>query len=158
MNHCIAGIDPGISGGLAFYFPDVPSRVAAEDMPIVAGEVNAAALAKRVASMRPDIVIVERVGAMPGQGVASTFKFGAAFGAICGVLGALEIPVYRVAPTVWKRHFNLSADKEMARALAIRLFAATAEHFARKRDHNRAEAALLARYGAEVLRISESAS
>jgi crossover junction endodeoxyribonuclease RuvC len=37
------------------------------------------------------------------------------------------------------------------RALALRLFPSTAEHFARKKDHGRAEAALIARYGSEVL-------
>lgn len=45
---------------------------------------------------------------------------------------------------------RLDADKERARALAIRLWPAS-RHFERKRDHGRAEAALLARFGAETL-------
>jgi crossover junction endodeoxyribonuclease RuvC len=56
-----------------------------------------------------------------------------------------------VSPAVWKKHFKLPADKEASRALALPLFPATAEHFARKKDHGRAEAALIARYGSEVL-------
>jgi hypothetical protein len=41
---CILGIDPGISGAIAFFFPVAPDRVAAEDMPVVAGEVDCATL------------------------------------------------------------------------------------------------------------------
>jgi crossover junction endodeoxyribonuclease RuvC len=151
VDRCILGIDPGTSGAIAFYFPGAPSRVCAEDVPVAAGEINAAGLADRIRKMRPDVAVIERVAAMPGQGVSSTFKFGASFGVVCGVLATLEIPCHRVSPAVWKKHFRLSADKEASRALALRLFPATAEHFSKKRDHNRAEAALLARYGCEVL-------
>ena len=151
VDRCILGIDPGISGALAFFFPGVPSRVCAEDVPVAAGEINAAGLAERIRKMAPDVAIIERVAAMPGQGVSSTFKFGVAYGVVCGVLATLEIPCHRVSPSVWKKHFRLTADKEAARALALRLFPATAEHFARKKDHGRAEAALIARYGSEVL-------
>jgi crossover junction endodeoxyribonuclease RuvC len=66
------------------------------------------------------------------------------------VVLALGVPLYLVAPTKWKPHFSLGSDKEKARALALRLWP-TSVHFGRKKDHNRAEAALLARYGAEVL-------
>jgi crossover junction endodeoxyribonuclease RuvC len=151
VDRCILGVDPGISGAIAFYFPGVPSRVSAEDVPVAAGEINAAGLAERIRKMRPDVAVIERVAAMPGQGVSSTFKFGASFGVVCGVLAALEVPCHRVSPAVWKKNFKLPADKEAARALALRLFPATAEHFARKKDHGRAEAALIARYGSEVL-------
>jgi crossover junction endodeoxyribonuclease RuvC len=99
--------------------------------------------------MRPDLVIIERVGAMPKQGVSSTFRFGKSYGVAIGVVAALKIPVHFVAAGVWKRHFNLPADKEAARARALQLWPGRAELFSRRRDHNRAEAALLARYGAE---------
>jgi len=145
---CVAGIDPGLSGGLAFYFPAAPARVAAEDLPVADGNIDAANLAARIAQMRPDFAIVERVGAMPKQGVASTFRFGAAYGAVLGCLAACSVPVQLVAPSVWKRHFRLGADKEESRALAIRLFPACATQFSRKRDHSRAEASLLALFGA----------
>jgi crossover junction endodeoxyribonuclease RuvC len=151
VDRCILGIDPGLSGALSFFFPGIPERVAVEDMPVAAGEVNAAGLADRIRRMRPDVAIIEGVGARPGQGVVSMFKFGASFGVICGVLAALEIPCHRISPTSWKKHFKLSTDKEQSRALALRLFPATAEHFSRKKDHGRAEAALIARYGSEVL-------
>jgi crossover junction endodeoxyribonuclease RuvC len=148
--HCILGIDPGLSGAIAFFFPVAPDRVAAENMPAVAGEVDCATLAARILQMTPAFAVVERVASMPKQGVSSTFKFGASYGSIRGVLVALQIRTHLVAPTVWKKHFRLDSDKEKARALALLLFAASPEHFSRKRDHNRAEASLLAVYGASL--------
>jgi crossover junction endodeoxyribonuclease RuvC len=145
---CILGIDPGLSGAVAFYFPEAPDRVIAEDMPVAAGMVDCATLAARIRQMAPGLAIVERVASMPKQGVSSTFKFGTAYGAVVGILAALEIRTSLVTPQVWKKHFRLDDDKDKGRALALRTFAKTPEHFARKRDHGRAEAALLALYGA----------
>jgi hypothetical protein len=155
---CILGIDPGISGALAFYFPDHPERVAVEDMPIVGGDVDGVTLAKRIASMSPYVAFLERVNAMPGQGVSSTFKFGKSYGVAIGVISAAAIPLHLVSPARWKGHLHLSADKEMARALALRLFPACSDHFKRKKDHGRAEASLIARYGAETLHLIGGAS
>ena len=158
MTRCILGIDPGASGALAFYFADHPERVAVDDQPLVAGEIDAVTLAKRIAIMGPDVAFIERVNAMPGQGVSSTFKFGKAYGTVLGVIGAAAIPLHLVAPSKWKGYLHLSSDKEEARGLALRLFPACSDSFARKRDHNRAEAALIARYGAETLRLIGGAS
>jgi hypothetical protein len=145
---CIIGIDPGLSGAVAFYFPEAPDRVIAEDIPVAAGMVDCATLAARIRQMAPGLAIVERVASMPKQGVSSTFKFGTAYGAILGILAALEIRTSLVTPQVWKKHFKLNSDKEKGRALALRTFAKTPEHFARKKDHGKGEAALLALYGA----------
>ena len=117
-------------------------------MPVAAGQVDCATLAARIEQLRPDVAFVERVGAMPKQGVASTFKFGASYGSVIGTLAALQIRTVLVVPSVWKKYFALDSDKEKARALALRTFAKNPEHFSRKKDHGRAEAALLAVYGA----------
>jgi crossover junction endodeoxyribonuclease RuvC len=148
--HCICGIDPGISGAVAFYFPASPDHVTAEDLPIAAGAIDCATLAARIVQMAPDVAIVERVGAMPKHGIASTFKFGTSYGCLLGVLGALQIRTVLVTPQIWKRHFRLDSDKEKSRALALRTFAKTPEPFGRKRDDGRAEASLLALYGASI--------
>lgn len=147
---CILGIDPGASGALSFYFPSHPELIAAEDVPLVAGEIDAAQVARRIEQMAPTMAIIEQVGSMPKQGVSSTFKFGVAYGVVRGVVAALGVPTYLVTPSVWKKHYRLDADKEKARALAIRYWP-TSRHFERKKDHGRAEAALLARFGAEAL-------
>jgi hypothetical protein len=147
---CILGVDPGIGGAIAFYFPEAPDRAAAEDMPVVDGNVDCATLGARIRQMSPDLAIVERVASRPGQGVSSVFKFGASYGAVLGVLAALEIRTVLVTPQTWKKHFRLDSDKEKSRALALRTFAKTPEHFNRKKHHSRAEAALLALYGATL--------
>lgn len=154
---CILGIDPGISGAIAFYFPDVPDRVLAEDVPTVYDQIAAATLFDRIKQMNPDVAVIELVSAMPKQGVSSTFKFGRSFGTVIGVVQAAGIPLHFVTPAKWKRHFNLTADKECARELALRMFAKTPEHFARKKDHGRAEAALIARYAAETILSKQAA-
>lgn len=144
---CILGIDPGKSGALAFYWPDEPELVAVEDMPLAGGCVDAVELAKRIAIMQPSAAFVESVGARPGQGVVSMFTFGQSFGTALGVLAALKVPTHLIRPQAWKKYFGLSSDKEQSRALAIRLWPVS-ESFRRRRDEGRAEAALLARYGA----------
>lgn len=149
---CILGVDPGLSGGLAFYFPAAPDRVAVEDMPTAGDEVDAATIYRLVTEYRPDAAFVEQVHAMPKQGVSSTFRFGVAYGSVLGVLGAAQIATYLVPPKRWQKHFQLTGgDKEKSRALALRLFPKTAEKFSRKRDERRGEAALIARYGADTL-------
>jgi crossover junction endodeoxyribonuclease RuvC len=145
---CILGVDPGLTGALAFYFP-AQGVVSVEDMPVVSGDVDAATLAACIAQMRPDIAIVEHVASRPGQGVASVFKFGCGYGIVRGVIAAAGVPLHLVSPAKWKRAYGLDADKEKSRALALRLWPARADLFGRKRDHGRAEAALLARYCAE---------
>lgn len=147
---CIMGIDPGLKGAISFYFPDAPERVSVEDMPVVAGMVDAVTLAQRVAQLRPDVAIVELVGSMPGQGVSSTFKFGEGCGVVRGVLAGLNIPVHYASPQRWKKHFRLSADKEESRRRALELFPVSGAAFARKKDDGRAEAALIALYHAET--------
>jgi hypothetical protein len=149
---CILGVDPGASGAIAWWFPDEPLIVTVQDVPTVNGQVDAVTLARRVEQMRPNLAVVEQVAAMPKQGVSSTFRFGTAYGLVLGTLAALKVPVQLVAPSKWKRHYGLGADKEQARALALRFWPGPeAELFARKRDHGRAEAALIARYGLRFL-------
>jgi hypothetical protein len=148
---CILGCDPGISGAIAFYFPEVPHRVLAEDIPALIGRIDAVTVADRIAQMSPDLAVIEGVGARPGQGVSSTFKFGVAYGSMLGIIATLHVPLHIVSPSVWKKYWKLDSDKERSRALAIRLFPECASQFSRKKDHHRSEAALLARYGAEVI-------
>jgi len=146
------GADPGHSGAIAFYCPLTPDKVSAEDTPLVAGEVNTAELARIIKVYKPDFAIVERVASRPGQGVHSVFKFGMAYGQLLGVIVALGVPHQLVTPPTWKRHYKLiGMDKEASRARALELWPGRAELFKRKKDDGRAEAALLARYGSDVL-------
>jgi len=143
------GLDPGVSGAVAFYFPDQRAGISAYDVPVVGKEINASALHDLIHQYAPDLAVIEIVHSMPKQGVASSFNFGMSYGIAKGVVGSLHIPTINVAPTKWKRHFGLTADKEQARALAISTWPFS-EHFRRKKDNGRAEAALLALYGARI--------
>lgn len=150
MIRCIMGVDPGASGAVAFYFFEFPEKIAVYDVPTVDGEIDCAALADLMKKFQPDYAVIERVGAMPKQGLSSTFKFGTAYGMARGVIAAMKTPYTLVVPGLWKRHFRLPPDKEAARALAIRLWPSS-EGFRRKKDHGRAEAALIAKFGADTL-------
>jgi len=147
---CIMGIDPGKSGALAFYFPTHPERVSVFDAPCVNNHLDAAGMADLVRQFKPDACVIEQVGAMPGQGVTSMFSFGRAFGTAIGVVQALQVPLHFVTPQRWKKHFHLSADKDAARARALQFWPVNAAQFCQKKDHGRAEAALIARFFAEV--------
>ena len=141
------GIDPGVSGALAFFDPTVPDRAEAFDLPVVADVIDGRNLAALIKRHAPGSAIIEDVHSMPKQGVASTFKFGRAFGTAIGIVEGLGLPVTYVSPSKWKRAYGLNSEAEKSRQMALNLFPQTAALFARKRDHNRAEAALLARYG-----------
>src|SRR5262245_9088986 len=66
----ILGIDPGITGGIACLKPD--GTILAEDIPVVAGEVDIDALVRRVRALAPRLAVIEKAQAMPRQGVSST--------------------------------------------------------------------------------------
>lgn len=53
MTSCIMGVDPGVSGAIAFYYPEYPDRVIAEDSPTCAGMVDCATLAARIRRSAP---------------------------------------------------------------------------------------------------------
>ena len=68
-------------------------------------------------------VIIEQVSAMPGQGVTSMFNFGQSFGILKGICSAMQLPMYFVRPTKWKKYFNLiNSEKDASRTKAIEVF------------------------------------
>lgn len=150
----ILAIDPGAHGALAFFDAD-NGVLDIVDMPIVAvkrgtktkNEISAQMLASIVRARRVDRAVLEKVGAMPGQGVSSMFAFGRGVGAIEGVLAALQIPVDYVTPQTWQKAVNMRAGKDGARARAAEIFPAYAQQFARAKDDGRADAALIAWWG-----------
>lgn len=117
------GIDPGLRGGLAALNP-AGAVVGLWPMPVAGGEVHAAGLADLLRSLRcldshQDVgrVCLEKVSAMPKQGVSSTFRFGTGWGMVRGVCAALAIPVVLVPPTVWKKQVLLGLPHDKAGAV-----------------------------------------
>jgi crossover junction endodeoxyribonuclease RuvC len=87
---------------------------------------------------------------MPRQGIASAFRYGRAVGALEAAIALCAIPVEIVEPSVWKRFWKLAGkDKEAARQKALQLFPSAHALLARRKDHGRAEAALIALFRAE---------
>lgn len=148
----ILGVDPGRSGALAAitYHGEL---LWTEDMP---NPLTGYALRHLLNDEPVGQAVVERVHAMPKQGVSSTFAFGMAFGGIVMALEALGYPVELVSPTVWKKHYSLGADKDQARLLAQRRWPTSSALFARKKDDGRAEAALIASWWADKQRWSRA--
>lgn len=150
------GIDPGLNGAISIV--DFDNNVEIIDMPLAELSVGGKTkrrivperLAKGIARLVGNAAVVayiEKVSAMPGQGVSSVFNFGTNFGLVRGVLAALEIECHEVAPVTWKKGMRLSSSKAGSLHLACSMFPRQAELFALKKHEGRAEAALIAAWG-----------
>jgi crossover junction endodeoxyribonuclease RuvC len=144
------GIDPGLSGAMALLRGDTPILVA--DLPIIRDRSLAWVDGNEMQSRLMQAIaggechaFVERVSAMPKQGVSSSFQFGVGFGSILSLLQAMHISIELVTPVVWKKSYGLSKDKNASLHKA-RLLYPTAELHLAKHD-GRAESLLIARYG-----------
>jgi len=154
----ILGIDPGLSGALAFYYP-VSGALDVVDMPthrlVANGKGKTRLDLYRLAQALRDMnffepitwAFIEEVHAMPKQGVTSSFSFGFAAGAVQGIVAALGIPMTRVTPNKWKQALGLTGDKDMSRRRASELMPRHAHNWPLKKHDGRAEAALMAYYG-----------
>lgn len=88
------------------------------------------------------IAVVEDVHSMPKQGVSSTFKFGRAVGAIQAVCELSLKDWVLVTPQRWKKDMGLTQDKTHGLAVAKEMFPNAP--LSKKKDHNLAEALMLA--------------
>ena len=159
----IIGIDPGLSGAIAVMEKNKILNIF--DMPVMAeGKKNKRQLnsAQLVQLLKENIlkneevsVVVEQVNAMPGQGVTSMFNFGQTFGAIKGICAALGLPIFFVRPSKWKKHFELiNSSKDSSRTKAIEMYPSIAYKLAKKKDVNKSDAILIARFYSET-RLNE---
>lgn len=160
----LVAYDPGLSG--AFCFMKAGVIVDIGDMPTLSDgsnrQVDVTALCRRIDKWAPTHAIIENVQPMPsipgadglrrGMGAASSFRFGFATGQIRAVVTCYGMEVRLVHPQSWKRWAGLrGSDKEQSRQRALALMPAAAKWLPLKRDHNKAEALILALYGADTL-------
>lgn len=136
------GIDPGKSGALALLTEDGQCTV-------VPFHERAYTEILKAASGPSSVCCLEKVGAMPGQGVVSMFNFGHNLGYIEGLLQAFDIPYQLVPPQTWKKEFCVTSDKNTSIEVCRKLFPhvcllPTAR--SRKPSDGMAEAMLLAEY------------
>ena len=155
----IIGIDPGLSGAIAIL--ENNTVVGIYDMPVMAeGKKNKRQLnsAQLVNIIKDNIntkeeitVVVEQVNAMPGQGVTSMFNFGQTFGAIKGVCAALNLSIFFVRPSKWKKHFELiNSSKDSSRTKVIEMYPSLSRQLSKKKDVNKSDAILIARFFSET--------
>lgn len=153
----IIGIDPGAKGAIAFFDPAIGSLVV-KDMPTMdvtrngkcKTEIAPSLIAQLIRDHAPCplMAVIERTGAMPGQGVSSMYAFGRGVGMVEGVLAALGVATVAITPQVWRKVAKVRGGKDASRMRACELFPRDAALFARVRDDGRAEAALIAWAGA----------
>ncbi len=111
----ILGIDPGQMGAMFFYCKEAPGASFVEDF---SGWHDAVDLLREKADCIK-IAVIEKVHAMPGQGVTSSFNFGFGTGVYHGICRALKIPLVEVRPQEWQKGLGLPADrKKRKKALA----------------------------------------
>jgi len=148
----VIGIDPGICGAIAVFDWYTKKLVEIIDMPTLEVEsgktkkrhISAVSLANYLVGFTDTHIVIEKVGAMPGQGVTSMFNFGRSAGIIEGVVAALEMPNTYVAPATWTKAVGRAAGKDASRMRAMELFPSKADLFKRAKDDGRADAALIA--------------
>lgn len=138
----ILGVDPGLGGALALLERD-GSLQQLLDMPTLDGEVSAVGLLE-IPTGDIEGAVIEWVHLMPKIGTMAARSMGMSLATVHTWLTVRGVPTTRVAPSVWKRAMGLSSDKDQSRALACRLWPKDEPSFKRKKDADRAEAALIA--------------
>jgi crossover junction endodeoxyribonuclease RuvC len=150
----VIGIDPGLGGAIAVV---AGKMVKVVDVPVVekpygkGNMISPHLLSAIIDDLCKEFIIsssiIEAVAAMAGQGVTSVFSFGRSTGCLEGVLGAKGLSIDYVAPQRWKKHFGLlKKEKDMARGMVISMYPKQADLFKHKKDVDRAEAVLIAKY------------
>ncbi len=148
-NEFYIGIDPGQKGAIAV----LTNEGNIELLGRFSGQ-NPAMMIKSVISSYKDrikSVAVEKVHAMPGQGVSSMFAFGVGYGRILGALDVLDVSYSLVSPQSWQKVVKYKEDlgpKERAAAEADILWGKSEFIFERCKtpDSGCIDAALIAYY------------
>ena len=162
----IIAIDPGINGAICFFENGEVKDVL--EMPTMAEgkknkrQVNGHQMYNELSyrikkyNIQNINVVVEQVSAMPGQGVTSMFNFGQSFGVIKGICAAMQLPIFFVRPTKWKKHFELiNTQKDASRTKAIEMFPKISSILSKKKDSNKADAILIASFYENIIKYNK---
>jgi hypothetical protein len=161
----VLGIDIGLSGAIAAVGKDMPARI--EDLPTVADGKKGRRLCGRglilllrelVPADGAAVAFIEDVRPRPegnrgkhGNTMHSQGSMMRSRGTVEAALDIARIRVEVVQPQTWKRYLALlKSQKNASLVMARRLYPGSVDRLARVKDHNRAEAVLIAHYGARV--------
>jgi crossover junction endodeoxyribonuclease RuvC len=143
----VLGIDPGIRGGHAIVGDGNGggTLIDAVDIPTVGDgardRVSVLMVRDWITRHKPNLALIERAQAMPRRALEAAV-------ALCG------IPLEITEPTSWKHFWKLPPkNKEFSRPRALELFPSAHALLARKKDHGRAEAALIGLDGLRASRV-----
>lgn len=154
----IIGIDPGLSGALCVLHDDC-TLFHLTDLPVLERktsggtkrEIDVAALHEALRHFIFEPVYLERASSRPGEGTASSWRNGCTWGSIYALCIAAKLSVTLVTPQEWKKALRVPADKDMARKRASELLPGNGSMWPLKKHDGRAEAAMIALYGARQL-------
>jgi hypothetical protein len=154
----IVGIDPGKTGAIALFVDGEPAAVI--DMPLGVHGVDGAAVFRQLKLWEANEAYVEHTHAMPTNGSQAAFSQGDSNGAIRTAVHIASIPLIWAPAIQWQRSAGLptvstaqmstTERKRRSRMRAIELFPGMAEYLGRAKDHNRAEALLIGRFGVKT--------
>jgi crossover junction endodeoxyribonuclease RuvC len=156
--NCFIGVDVGKNGGFASIVEEPWGEMLVSVFPWEDGDFKEHMRIMKIQHGSEigelSIAFVEKVSAMPKQGVTSMFNFGKSAGYIEGVLAAIGIPYQLVPPQKWKKEFSLGSDKKQSIAVCERLFPSVSlyrtERCTTKHD-GMAEALLIAEYARRIM-------
>lgn len=153
------GIDPGLSRALALYNP-VEGTLEVEDVPSLelsnsrlrrrrVNHYQVAAIVGRWTARYPTAAVwIEAAWPRPTDGTEADFSFGTTYRVLLGACAASLLTMELVSPQAWKRASGLTSNEDATRARASSMFPGHGALWRRKKDHGRAEAALIALHGA----------
>jgi crossover junction endodeoxyribonuclease RuvC len=154
------GADPGASGAIAAYVPTYECQVVVTDMPRLDDGMDYWTLAAHLRNWAENFdvrgVTIERVHAMPNQGVTSMFSFGQSFGALKQAVASAGLTFTLVTPGTWKAIYGLRGGRDNKAASAekaIELFPGIRSVLYGPKGgvkDGRADAILLAHYGSKL--------
>lgn len=144
------GVDPGWSGGIAVVSTQGVVAVSPASTEHQAWDFIQSFVGKDIRA------VIERVHAMPGQGVSSMFKFGMSYGMLRGMLIASRITFTEALPQRWMKMYGISKVKgekstvwkNRLRQLSLQLYPYShlLKHLTGKQSKAVSDAVLIAHY------------
>ena len=146
----VAGIDPGVDGAMAWV--DSIGLAAVVDLPTGPHGIDPVALQEQLRAWGVHSVYLEDNRANGRNGSIANFSMGRSEGLVVAAVLCAELPLRRIKPIEWQRKTGLGTvaateRKEASRMRAREMFPELRDELKRKKDHNRAEALLIAHYG-----------
>lgn len=156
----VIGCDPGLTGAVtsldhhghlraSLDLPTCPIETAGPNSK-VKRKIDARALRDVLRQLVPAdekaMFVLEDMQLLGGSSIQTMGALAHTRGVIEAVALLCDLDVRYVRPQAWKRFYGLGSDKKAALTLARQFWSGWTE-FARQKDHNRAESALIARWG-----------